>query len=147
MATTGATTERSVMNVSRAVVLEYNRKDWQACRAVMASDYVYDEIATHRRAQGADNVLAIWRGWATAFPDSHGEIHNSFIAGDTAITELTWTGTHSGPLQTADGTVAPTGRRIEMRACQITTVKDGKATVTRHYFDLSTMLRQLGVGS
>jgi steroid delta-isomerase-like uncharacterized protein len=142
---TGVTTEQSVINLGKAVVLEYNSKNWEACKANMARDYVYDEIATHRRVQGPDNVLDIWRGWAKAFPDSEGEIHRSFASGDIAVTELTWKGTHSGPLQMADRTIAATGRRIDLRACQITTVKDGRVTETRHYFDMGTLMGQLGV--
>jgi steroid delta-isomerase-like uncharacterized protein len=144
---TGATTEQTVIAVGREVVLAYNRKDWGAARAVMAPGYVYDETATLRRVQGADEVLAVWRGWATAFPDSEGDIHNTFLSDDTTVIELTWRGTHSGPLHTAGGTIEATGKRIELRACQITTVRNGKAETTRHYFDMTTLMRQLGVTS
>jgi len=140
----GTTTE-SVIDVGKASVLDYNNKDWDAARASMASGYVYEEFATQRRAKGADETLALWRGWAAAFPDSKGEIHNAIHSGDTVVVEVTWRGTHTGPLQTPRGTISPTGKRIELRACQINTVTNGKLQATHHYFDLGSLLQQLGV--
>jgi len=140
----GTMTE-SVLDIGKAPVLDYNKKDWDAAKASLAPGYVYDEIATHRRVKGADEALAIWRSWAAAFPDSQGEIHNTFQSGDTVVVEVTWRGTHGGGLQTPAGTIPPTGKRIELRACQINEVKNGKVQATRHYFDMGTFLRQLGV--
>lgn len=139
------TTTRSVIDIGKSPVIDYNNKDWNAAKASMAPEYVYDEIATHRRTQGPDASLEIWRGWATAFPDSKGEIHNTLQSGDTLVLELTWRGTHTGPLQTPRGTIPPTGKRIELRACQINTVANGKVQSTRHYFDLGSLLQQLGL--
>ena len=139
----GTTTE-SVVEIGKAPVLDYNNKDWEAAKASMASGYVYDEIATQRRVRGAEEALAVWRAWATAFPDSKGEIHNAFHSGDTVVLEVTWRGTHTGPLETPRGRMAPTGRRIELRACQINTVTNGKIQSTRHYFDMNSLLQQLG---
>ncbi|RPI26192.1 MAG: hypothetical protein EHM61_12400 [Acidobacteria bacterium] len=140
----GTTTE-SVIDIGKAPVIDYNNKDWDAARASMAPGYVYDEVATSRQGRGADEAVALWRGWAAAFPDSKGEIHNVFHSGDTVVVELTWRGTHTGPLQTPRGTLSPTGKRIELRACQINTVTNGKVQSTRHYFDMTSLLQQLGV--
>lgn len=140
----GTTTE-SAVDLGTAPVVDYNNKDWDKAKASMAPGYVYDEIATHRRTNGPEESLEVWRGWAAAFPDSKGEIHNTFHSGDTVVVELTWRGTHTGPLQTPRGTISPTGKRIELRACQINTVAKGKIQSTRHYFDLGSLLQQLGV--
>jgi predicted ester cyclase len=51
---------------------------------------------------------------------------------------------HSGPLQTAKGTIAPTGRRIEIRACMVSEIADDRVSVNRHYFDMATLMQQLG---
>ena len=54
-------------------------------------------------------------------------------------------GTHKGPLQTPSGAIAPTGKPIEVRACAIIELAGDRAKGQRHYFDMATMLRQLGV--
>jgi len=139
------TTTDSVIDLGKATVLDYNNKDWEAAKASMSPGYIYDEIATQRRTKGPDEAVAAWRTWATAFPDSKGEIHNTVHSGDTVVVEVTWTGTHTGQLQTPRGTIAPTGKRIQLRACQINTVRNGKIESTHHYFDMGSLLQQLGV--
>jgi steroid delta-isomerase-like uncharacterized protein len=136
---------QSVIDAAKAPVIAYNNKDWTAARAAFTSDATYDEVATHRRVQGVDDILALWRGWATAIPDSKATFHTERAADGTVVIELTWRGTHTGPLKTPDGEIPATGRKIEVRACQVIEVANGKAKVMRHYFDMATLLQQLGV--
>ena len=62
--------------------------------------------------------------------------------------ELTWHGTHNGPLQTPAGSIPATGKKIDVRAVQIVELTpDGKTRRVRHYFDMATLLAQLGVNT
>ena len=65
-------------------------------------------------------------------------------SGETVVLEVTWRGTHTGPLQTPRGPLAPTGRRIELRACMALEVAGDRVRVQRQYFDMATMMEQLG---
>jgi steroid delta-isomerase-like uncharacterized protein len=137
--------EQSVIDAAKAPIIAYNNKDWAAAKAAIAPDAIYDEVATHRRLQGIEDILEVWRGWATAFPDSKATFHSELVSNGTAVIEVTWRGTHSGPLKTPDGEIAATGKKIELRSCQVIEVADGKAKVMRQYFDMATLLQQLGV--
>jgi predicted ester cyclase len=97
--------------------------------------------------RGAADVITAWKGWAAAFPDSKATFEAAHISGNTVILELTWRGTQSGPLRTPSGEIPATGRKIEMRACQIVDVADGKARGIRQYLDLATMMAQLGASA
>jgi steroid delta-isomerase-like uncharacterized protein len=134
----------SMTDIARASVLAYNDKDWKAARTALAPNCVYDEVATRRKAHGADDILAVWQGWAKALPDSKATIHSELVTGNTVVLELTWHGTHSGPLQTPRGELAPTGKKMELRACQVIEVSGEKVKMVRHYFDMATLLGQLG---
>ena len=136
---------QALIDAAKAPILAYNDKNWEAMRSAITPGYVYDEIGTNRKVTGADKVLETWRGWAAALPNSKAQIHNAFASGNTVTVELTWKGTHSGPLQTPEGTITPTGKTIEIRACQITEIQNGKAQSTRHYFDMATLLKQIGI--
>jgi steroid delta-isomerase-like uncharacterized protein len=136
---------QSVIDAAKAQIIAYNNKDWTAARAALAPDAIYDEVATHRRIQGVDDILVVWRGWATAFPDSKASFHTERVADGTVVVELTWRGTHTGPLNMPDGEISATGKKIEMRSCQVIEVASGKAKVIRQYFDMATLLQQLGV--
>jgi steroid delta-isomerase-like uncharacterized protein len=139
--------EETVVNAAKASVIAYNQKDWAAVRATVTPAIVYDEVATQRTLHGIDDVLTAWKGWATALPDSKATFDNVHVSGNTVVLELTWRGTHTGPLQTPTGETPATGRRIEVRACQIIEVADGKTQRIRHYFDMATLMAQLAVSA
>jgi steroid delta-isomerase-like uncharacterized protein len=137
---------QQLIDAAKAPMLAYNQKDWNAARSSMTQDFTYDEVGTRRKVQGPDQTITLWQGWAEAFPDSKCTFDSALASGDTAVLELTWRGTHSGPLQTPKGSFAATGKKIEMRACAVVELANGKAKVQRHYFDMTTLLQQLGIG-
>ena len=137
----------NVIEIAKAAVIAYNEKDWSKAKDILAADAVYDEKGTHRRIQGAGEIIEAWQGWAKAFPDSKATFVREFASGDTAVLELVWKGTHTGPLQTPAGTIPPSNKPIEVPAVQIVQVEGGKAKSAVHYFDLLTMLTQIGATS
>jgi steroid delta-isomerase-like uncharacterized protein len=134
-----------LIEVAKAPILGYNEKHWTAVRAAVTPDSVYDEVATARWAQGVDEIIALWQGWGAAMPDSRAAFDNALPSGNTVVFELSWTGTHRGPLQTPAGSIPATGKTIDIRACWVVEVAGDKVKAQRHYFDLATLLRQLGV--
>ena len=42
-----------------------------------------------------------------------------FASGNTAVLEVTWKGTHTGPLTTAEGTIPASGKRQETPAADL----------------------------
>jgi limonene-1,2-epoxide hydrolase len=44
-----------------------------------------------------------------------------------------------------NGPIAATGKSIEIRACAVIEMSGERARAERHYFDMATMLRQIGV--
>ena len=125
-------------------VLAYNEKNWDKVKAGVVPGLVYDEPATDRKVQGVDEVLAVWKGWAAALPDSKATFHSEMASGNTVVLEMTWKGTHKGTLKTGAREIPATGKPIELRSCQIIEVADDKVKSVRHYFDMGTMLRQIG---
>jgi steroid delta-isomerase-like uncharacterized protein len=132
-------------NVAKASVIAYNEKNWDKVHASVTPDCLYEEVATNRKANGVNDTIALWKGWAKALPDSKATIDNQFVSDNTVILEVTWRGTHSGPLPTPRGEIAPTGKSIELRGCQVIEVSGERAKTIRHYFDMNTLLQQLGV--
>ena len=136
---------QQIVAAAKAPILAFNEKNWDAVRASITPDFVYDEVATDRKAQGADQVIPLWQGWATAFPDAKATFNRELQSGNTVVLEQTWRGTHQGPLQTPKGTIPATGKRIDVRACMMVEVLGDKASTQRHYFDMGTLLQQIGV--
>jgi steroid delta-isomerase-like uncharacterized protein len=136
---------QQLIDAAKAPMLAFNEKNWDAVRASISPDFVYDEVATNRKVQGVDQVIPLWQGWATAFPDAKATFHRELPSDDSVVFEVSWRGTHKGPLQTPNGPIAATGNRIDVRACMVIEVVRDKAKAQRHYFDLGTILQQLGV--
>ena len=137
-------TDKSVADLAKEQVLAYNAKDWDRARAALAPEVVYEEVGTHRKIKGVDDVLTAWKGWATAIPDSRASFQSEMVSGNTAVLEITWTGIHSGPLQTPNGEIPATGKKIELRAIQVVDVADDRVKSVRQYFDMGTLLQQIG---
>jgi steroid delta-isomerase-like uncharacterized protein len=134
----------NVIEIARASITAYNDKDWSKAKDTLAADAVYDEKGTHRRIQGADEIIDALQAWAKAFPDSRATFVREFASGNTAVFELVWKGVHAGPLQTPTGTIPASNKPVELPACQVVQVEGDKVKSTSQYFDMLTMLTQIG---
>jgi len=136
--------DMNVIEIAKASVIAYNEKNWSKAKDTLAVDAAYDEKGTHRRIQGSGQIIEAWQGWAKAFPDSKATFVSEFTCGNTVILELVWKGVHTGPLQTPTGTIAASGKSIEMPACQIVHLEGDRIKRVAHYFDMLTLLTQIG---
>ncbi len=123
----------------------FARGDWDTYKAGLADDAKYEEEATQRTVNGPDEILDLVKKWKEAFPDVKGTIKSSFQSGDSVVIELEWTGTHTGPLTGQFGTIPATGKFGKVPAVEVIRFDGDKVIETRHYFDLMTLLQQIGV--
>jgi predicted ester cyclase len=61
------------------------------------------------------------------------------------MAEVLWEGTHTGLLKGPFGEIPATGKRGSVNAVQIFHFEGDKIRELRHYFDLMTVLNQIGV--
>lgn len=131
---------RKVMDsITEAVVAG----DAEALAAIYAPDAVAD-TPDEGRLQGRDAIVGYLRTFNEAFSDISFEMIATTEAGDTAVDEGWFSGTHTGPMPGPEGEIAPTGKRIRLRECDVVTVRDGAAVAHRFYFDQLDFLGQLG---
>jgi steroid delta-isomerase-like uncharacterized protein len=121
-------------------------EDWKTYKSLLTDDAVYDEEATQRVWKGPDEIVRSVQSWKKVFPDLKATIKNVVATGDAVVTELEWEGTQRGTLETAMGAIAPSNRRGKVAAVQVARFENGKIREVRHYFDLMTVLVQLGAG-
>ena len=132
-------------DVARANVEAFNAGDWERLAGTFASECVYDEVGTQRRMEGKEAILEANRGWKEAFPDATGRIERAIADNGTVTLEITWEGTHSGTLHTSASDIAPSTRHFAVRAAQVFEIEGDRIREAHHYFDLMTLLQQLGV--
>ena len=91
-------TADEMVKIAREQVDAFSSGDWELLQARLASDSRYDELGTQRKVEGPEKIVELFKGWKTAFPDGAGTVTSAFASGDTAALEVTWKGTHTGPL-------------------------------------------------
>ena len=137
-------TADKMIQIAREQVDAFSSGDWERVRAGLTSDSRYDELGTQRKIEGPEQIVELFKGWKQAFPDATGTVTSACASGDEAVLEVTWKGTQTGPLTTADGTFPASGKRQETPAAIVFTFEGDKIKESRHYFDSMTLLKQIG---
>lgn len=95
--------------------------------------------------RGRDQVREYMKLFWNAFPDIKVAVVYQVVAGDTVVTEQTYSGTHTGTLRTPKGDVPATGKRVQGRQVAVQRVKDGQVWSEHLYFDQMELLEALGL--
>jgi steroid delta-isomerase-like uncharacterized protein len=138
-----ATTGTGLTQAAAAFIDAYNRADWEAFRASITPDVAYTETGTGRHVDGADAFVELCEDWKAAFPDAAGTIRSAITSGDAVAQEVVWEGTHTGPMQTAEGIIEGTGNRVHVAAVMWYRYDGDRAREVHHYLDALGLLRQV----
>ena len=112
---------------------------------VIAEDCQFEDVARGELQPGPEAYKSDYYRWREAFPDGECKVVNVIVQDDWAVVEFVNRGTHTGPLQTSLGTIAPTGRKVKVRYCSVMRVDDGKVVEGRDYYDAAGIAQQLGL--
>ena len=141
---TEAMTAEQMVRIAREHVDAFGAGDWERLQAGLTPDACYDELGTQREVEGPEQIVELFKGWKQAFPDAVGTVTSAIAGGDTVALEVTWNGTHTGPLTTAEGTIPASGKHQETPAAVFFAFAGDKIKASRHYFDSLTLLKQIG---
>jgi steroid delta-isomerase-like uncharacterized protein len=122
----------------------FAKSDWTAYKSMLTDNAIYEEEATQRTATGPDPIVKAIQPWKKAFPDLKATIKNVVVTGDAVVAELEWEGTHKGTLEGPMGPIPASGQRGKLAAVEVVRFENGKIREIRHYFDLMTILTQIG---
>ena len=136
--------DQDPIDVVRSVVEAFNASDWDRFRDLSDANVIYDEIATRRKTEGLDETLSLLQGWKVAMPDVTGTVDDVVASGNVVTAQITWDGTHTGPLESPGGTIPASGKRQVTPSCWVFNVEGGQVQSSRHYFDMVTLLEQIG---
>ena len=136
-----------VLDVVRAIFDAINERQLDGGGARVAPDAELVDVATRLTFSGPDGWKRNRLRWLGAFPDLAVEVRNIVASGEWAAVEYRLAGTHAGPLELPAGPVPATERSVLLEACDVVRVGDGKLVTARTYYDLASLLAQLGLGS
>ena len=122
----------------------FNAHDIDGFTSVLADDVTYRApggISGH----GKTACAQFFAGWFGAFSDAHVEVPACHIAGDVAVEEGIFTGTHDGVLRSPAGDIPPTGRPVAVDYTHVLHYRDGEHVSFSLMYDRLQMLEQLGL--
>jgi steroid delta-isomerase-like uncharacterized protein len=123
----------------------FSKGDMNALAQHFADNATLTSMPTGETAKGRNEVIGFISNFKTAFPDMTLSVKRQVACGTDVVTEFVATGTHKGVFKTPNGDIPPTGRKVQESLCEILQVKDGKFTESHLYFDVASLLTQIGV--
>ena len=110
--------------------------------ATLTEDCVFEDVALQRTLHGRSGAAEYYRMWWSAFGirvQLHGGTRH-WAGDDLFVSETSYAGTHVGEFLG----IPATGRPIQFRFVVFVTFRDGLFAGERFYYDLGTLLRQIG---
>ena len=95
--------------------------------------------------KGLDEFRMLGETFKTAMSDMRHDIVRSFEVGDTIIVESIFSGRHTGPMVTPEGTIPPSGNQVSFAYADFLQARDGRFVAHRIYWDNLALMAQLGV--
>ena len=136
------------------IIAEYSAAlaagDTERMNALRAPEFELDFVYGDADASGpltSEETKQFWPSWLTGFPEKDYEVIRTIAAQDVVVTQWVFTGTHGEALGPPifDEPVPPTGRTIMFRGVSIYDLTDDLIQRETTYFDLATVLVELGV--
>ena len=124
----------------REHIASEDRKDFGATVRTFAEPR-YEVVATGETHEGSAAVAAFLSETAVAFPDFYFDTLALHHAADIVMAEVVFHGTHDGPWRGLPGT----GRRVSYRMGNVFMFEEDRLVCERLYFDVLTILRQVGI--
>ena len=123
----------------------FSQGDWKTYRETLTDRSVFEEEPTARRATGPDEIVRLVEPWLKGFPNCVGRIKEAIGSGDALVAELEWTATHKGTLSGPFGSIQATNKQVRVPAVMVLRFDGERIREGRHYFDLLSLLQQLGI--
>jgi len=99
-------------------------------------------IGVTYRGQSLGDTVEVY---ARAFPDMHRELFSVYVSGNIVVVQLALQGTHTGPLATPMGVLAPTGNGMDAPCCDVFEIVDGRIKRFDCYPAGTIIFAQLGI--
>ena len=130
------------VNTALAVYDSFNKRDLDGALKSADENLIWDDHGIGATYKGRAQYRESLQSWITGFSDGKVEDPQAIDAGDTVIVRYIGRGTNDGPM----GPFAtPTGRKVAVPICDILQFdKDGRIVRGATYFDMLSMLVQLG---
>jgi steroid delta-isomerase-like uncharacterized protein len=138
--------EKENIKAARAFFDAWNDGDLSKADGYEADDFMAEGPGAPGPMNAEQNRMYS-QNFLTAFPGSKFEILRTIAADDYVVTHWKVSGgSHSGPLQTpSGGSIPPTGKSAVVMGSTTSQFRDGKIVRSWTFWDMASLLGQLGL--
>jgi steroid delta-isomerase-like uncharacterized protein len=126
------------------MLIAFNSHDVNKIVAFYTDDCIYENLATGTVTHGKKEITDYINSLFVDIPDLKMEHKSVFGAGDWVGEEWVLSGTHTNSIRSLPG-VAATGKIVSVRGATIYQLREGKISRQSEYFNLATLLQQIGL--
>jgi steroid delta-isomerase-like uncharacterized protein len=131
-----------VKDTAARFVAAFNAHDEKALHQVHAEHIKFE--APGYKGTNANEATAYAMRWLKAFPNGKMSVRNEIVSAPWIVQEVIMEGTNSGTLESPNGNIPATHKKVVGHGVQVLKVENGKITEARVYFDLLDQMTQLG---
>ena len=133
-----------VKDTAAHFVAAFNAHDDKALNTLHA-DHIKFEAPGGFKASTSHEATAYAMNWIKAFPNGKMIVQHEIASAPWVIQEVVMEGTHTGPLETPNGTIQPTHKKVSGKGVQLLRIENGKIVEAKIYFDMFEQMSQLGL--
>jgi steroid delta-isomerase-like uncharacterized protein len=120
----------------------WSSHDFDSLLPLFMDDVVYEDVTLGAVNHGKSELRAFGEAFIAGFPDVTFELTSKFATGMQGGVEWVMRGTHRGDMPG----MPATGKKVEVRGASILEfAEDGKIRRCSDYWDMATLLKQLGL--
>jgi steroid delta-isomerase-like uncharacterized protein len=108
--------------------------------SVFTDDVTYEDVPLGLVLHGKEELRAFAKGFFNGFPDLKAAIVTTVVSGDRGASEWTFAGTQTGDMPN----MPASNKRMDLRGMSTYEFASGKIKRKIDYWDVGTMMRQLG---
>jgi steroid delta-isomerase-like uncharacterized protein len=124
-------------NLARRWADAWNSHDADVVAALFARDAFFEDVPFGVVAHGTDEIRAVAQSFFTVVPDLHISVVNASLNAGRASIEWVFSGTDQGLYRT--------GKTFAVRGTTVLGLAGNKISRDSDYWDLATLLRQIGL--
>lgn len=136
----GSVTMPSVSDLLDEWAAFWSSHDMDGVTALFTDDCTYEDVTLGVVNHGKEELRQFGSGFLAAMPDVEFRLNSKVAGQDRAALEWTMTGTQTGPL----GDLPATGKSCTVRGSSVLELRNGLFSRCSDYWDMMTLLKQLG---
>ena len=117
-------------------IAAWNSHDVEKFLPMFTDDAFYEDVAFGEKSKGSAELRKFFASELEGIPDLELKLERASIHGSHGTIEWTFSGT--------DKDVYKTGKKFSVRGVSVIEMRDGKISRNLDFYDLSTVMRQVG---